>query len=199
MLEHLMAYLFSLISDAVSKIGYWGIAICMGIESCNIPLPSELIMPFGGYLVSTGKFTFWNTVLAGTAGGTIGSVISYYLGRFAMNSRLLFWVSDSKKAMLTRWFERYGESTAFFSRLLPGIRTFISLPAGASGMSIYRFTFYTLIGTFIWCSFLAYLGYFLGANWTILSVYFHQADLIILIGLAIIIAYYLVKRYKKSR
>jgi len=194
MIDALLAWAFSFITNTFSQIGYLGIALCMAIESCNIPLPSELIMPFGGYLVSTGEFTFWQTVLAGTAGGTIGSVVSYYIGRFAMHSPLLFWVSQNKKAQLTRWFDRHGESTAFFSRLLPGIRTFISLPAGAAGMNIFRFTFYTLIGTFLWCWFLAYMGYMLGSNWTILSVYFHDADLAILIGLVGIVVYYLVRR-----
>ncbi|MGE5390337.1 MAG: DedA family protein [Deltaproteobacteria bacterium] len=194
MIEAILAWAFNFVTNAISTIGYWGIALCMAIESCNIPLPSELIMPFGGYLVSTGEFTFWDTVLAGTAGGTVGSVASYYIGRFAMHSPLLFWVSDNKKGKLIRWFEKHGESTAFFSRLLPGIRTFISLPAGAAGMNIFRFTFYTIIGTFLWCWFLAYLGYVLGSNWTILSVYFHEADLIVLIGLIGIIIYYLIRR-----
>lgn len=194
MFNEIMAWLFVLISNAISSIGYLGIALCMSIESCNIPLPSELIMPFGGYLASTGEFTLWETILAGTAGGTFGSLVSYYLGRFTMNSRLLFWVSQSKKDMLIRWFERHGESTVFFSRLLPGIRTFISLPAGAAQMNLLRFTFYTLIGTFLWCWLLAYLGYVLGSKWTILKVYFHELDLVVLIGLIGIAVYYLIRR-----
>jgi len=194
MIDAILAWAFSFVTNTFSKIGYLGIALCMAIESCNIPLPSELIMPFGGYLVSTGEFTFWNTILAGTVGSTFGSVVSYYLGRFAMNSPLVFWVSQNKKDQLFRWFEKYGETTAFFSRLIPGIRTFISLPVGASGMNILRFTFYTFIGNFLWCWLLAYLGFILGTNWTILSVYFHEADLVILIGLVSIVFYYLIKR-----
>lgn len=194
MIDTLLAWAFSFVTAIISKIGYLGIACCMAIESCNIPLPSELIMPFGGYLVSTGEFSFWGTVMAGTAGGTIGSIVSYYIGRFAMHSPLLFWISQNKKDQLTRWFDRYGERTAFFSRLLPGIRTFISLPAGAAEMNIIRFTFYTLFGTFLWCWFLAYMGYILGSNWTILKVYFHEADLVVLIGLIAVTVFYFVKR-----
>lgn len=197
MFDGILTWFFGLISDAISGIGYLGIALCMGIESCNIPLPSELIMPFAGYLASTGEFTLWKTIAAGTAGGTLGSVISYYLGRFAMNSTLFFWVSQSKKDWLTGWFEKHGESTIFFSRLLPGIRTFISLPAGAAGMNLLRFTFYTLVGSFLWCWLLAYLGFVLGSKWTILQVYFHDLDLIVLIGVIGIAAYYLIRRKKQ--
>ena len=197
MFDGILAWLFGLISDAIFGIGYLGIALCMGIESCNIPLPSELIMPFAGYLSSTGEFKLWETIAAGTAGGTLGSIISYYLGRFAMNSTLFFWVSQNKKVRLTSWFDRHGESTIFFSRLLPGIRTFISLPAGAAGMNLLRFTIYTLVGSFLWCWLLAYLGYVLGTQWTILNVYFHDLDLIVLIGVIGIAAYYLIRRKKQ--
>jgi membrane protein DedA with SNARE-associated domain len=197
-LSAILLYILNQVTGFISGLGYWGIAVCMAIESCNIPLPSEMIQPFGGYLVSTGRLSFWPAVLAGTVGGTFGSVVSYYLGYFAMDSRLLFWVSSSKKEQLNRWFERYGEKTAFFSRLVPGVRTFISLPAGAARMNLPRFVGYTFLGSFLWSMMLTYVGYILGANWRQIQVYFHGLDLIVILALGCIIGYYLL-RWRKHR
>ena len=187
-------YLGEIVVAIISSLGYWGVAICMAIESCNIPLPSEIIQPFGGFLVFTGRFTFINVVLAGTIGGTIGSLLSYYLGAYAMDSRILFWVSASKKQLLIDWFNRHGEGTVFFGRLLPGIRTFISLPAGAARMNLPRFIVYTFAGSLIWSIFLTYLGYVLGQNWRILSRYFHDVDLVIGLAILGLILYYFYHR-----
>ena len=187
-------YLGEIVVTIISSLGYWGVAICMAIESCNIPLPSEIIQPFGGFLVYTGRFTFINVVLAGTIGGTVGSLLSYYLGAYAIDSRILFWVPTSKKRLLIDWFDRHGEGTVFFGRLLPGIRTFISLPAGAARMNIPRFIVYTFAGSLIWSIFLTYLGYVLGQNWRILSRYFHDVDLVILLAILGLILYYFYHR-----
>lgn len=190
----ILLYLLHLVTGFISGLGYWGVAICMAIESCNIPLPSEMIQPFGGFLVSTGQLGFWPTVLAGTAGGTFGSVVSYYLGYYAMDTRLLVWVSQSKREKLNGWFERYGERTTFFARLVPGVRTFISLPAGAARMNLARFILYTFLGSLLWSTFLTYIGFILGENWHQIQVYFHRVDLIVVAALAAIIVYYLVRR-----
>jgi len=193
-LLQIINYLGEIVVAIISSLGYWGVAICMAIESCNIPLPSEIIQPFGGFLVFTGRFTFINVVLAGTIGGTIGSLLSYYLGAYAMDSRILFWVSASKKQLLIDWFNRHGEGTVFFGRLLPGIRTFISLPAGAARMNLPRFIVYTFAGSLIWSIFLTYLGYVLGQNWRILSRYFHDVDLVIGLAILGLILYYFYHR-----
>jgi len=195
-LTTLLLYILHQITGFIADLGYWGIAICMAVESCNIPIPSEMIQPFGGYLVSTGHLGFWQAVLAGTAGGTLGSVISYYLGYYAMDSRLLFWVPQAKKYQLTNWFERYGESTAFLGRLIPGVRTFISLPAGAGHMNLPKFIIYTFLGSFLWSTFLTYVGYVLGENWEQIQVYFHRIDIAVAMVLVILIFYYLVHRKK---
>lgn len=190
----ILLYVLHSVTGFISSLGYWGIAICMAIESCNIPLPSEMIQPFGGYLVSAGRLSFWQAVLAGTAGGTFGSIVSYYLGYYAMDSRLLFWVSPTKREQLNGWFERYGERTAFFGRLIPGVRTFISLPAGAARMNLSRFTVYTFLGSLIWSTLLTYVGYILGENWRQIQVYFHRIDLIVVLAFVIMIVYYLIRR-----
>ncbi len=197
-METILLYVLQQVTGFISGLGYWGIAICMAIESCNIPLPSEMIQPFGGYLVSIGRLNFWETVLAGTVGGTLGSIVSYYFGYYAIDSRWLFWISAGKKEQLSGWFERYGERTAFFSRLVPGVRTFISLPAGASRMNIFKFILYTFFGSLIWSTFLTYIGFVLGENWREIEVYFKQADLLVIIGLLVLLGYYFIRKRSKS-
>lgn len=195
MINAFLIWVLAKITGIISGMGYWGVALCMAVESCNIPLPSEMIQPFGGYLVSTGRFGFVEAVLAGALGGTFGSVVSYYIGVFAMDSPMLFWISEHKKTRLIAWFELYGDKTAFFSRLLPGVRTFISLPAGAAKMNLLKFAIYTFLGSLIWTTLLTYLGYVMGANWTLLSPYFKRLDIIVGIGLILGIAYLLLHRF----
>jgi membrane protein DedA with SNARE-associated domain len=165
-------------------LGYAGIAAMMAIESACIPLPSEIIMPFSGYLVSTGRFTLMGTALAGAFGCVIGSIVAYIVGRFG--GRTFVWkygkylfISHHDVAMADRWFERYGQWVVFFSRLLPVIRTFISLPAGIAKMKFIPFVTYTFIGSLPWCYALAYVGYKMGERWDSLRVYFHKFDLAI--------------------
>jgi membrane protein DedA with SNARE-associated domain len=195
-LNTLLLYILHFVTAFISDLEYWGIGICMAIESCNIPLPSELIQPFGGYLVSAGHLGFWPTVLAGAAGGTLGSIVSYYLGYFAMDSRLLFWVSQTKREQLNHWFDCYGERTAFFGRLVPGVRTFISLPAGAGHMNLPRFIVYTFLGSFLWSTVLTYIGYILGENWQQIQVYFHRIDIAIALVVVMLVVFYLFRRKK---
>lgn len=195
MLNGLLVWLLVKVTGIISGMGYAGIFLCMAIESCNIPLPSEMIQPFSGYLVSTGRFGFTEAVLAGSIGGTFGSLVSYYIGSFAMDSPLLFWISKQKKTWLVAWFQRYGDKTAFFSRLLPGVRTFISLPAGAAKMHLGKFLMYTFLGSLIWSTLLTYLGYILGANWTLLRPYFKRLDIIIAAGIVLGFGYLLRKRH----
>ncbi|MGI5921011.1 MAG: DedA family protein [Syntrophomonadaceae bacterium] len=193
-MEAIILYLAKIITDIIGGLGYWGVGICMAIESCNVPLPSEVILPFGGYLASEGRITFLQAALAGTVGGTLGSVVSYYLGYYAIDSSILFWIPERKKQVVTEWFNRHGESTVFFSRLLPVVRTFISLPAGAAKMNLAKFIAYTFVGSLIWSLILTYLGYQLGTHWMILRKYFEYADIIILIAIIAGIAYYYRRR-----
>ena len=180
----------------IASLGYWGIGILMAIESCNIPIPSELILPFGGYLVSTGQLAFFAAALAGTIGGTIGSLASYYIGLFGGRPFLdrygrYFGATPGRIAMAENWFNRYDIWTVFFTRLLPGIRTFISLPAGVARVNITLFTLYTFLGTLIWSLFLTYVGFTLGVHWEIVSSWFHRADLLLLVAILLLIAYWL--------
>lgn len=199
----LIEYLFQLVTGKIGALGYWGVALGMAIESANIPLPSEIIMPFGGYLVSTGKLNFFWTGMAGTIGGTVGSILSYLLGLWGGRPFLLRYgryigINQQRLAMADYWFDRYGEATVFFTRLMPVIRTFISLPAGISGMNFPRFVIYTFLGSLPWCFFLTYLGVKLGEHWEDLKIWFHRADVLVVAAIAVAVLY-LWHRSKKSR
>lgn len=183
------------VTSFINGFGYWGLAVCMALESCNLPIPSEIIQPFGGYLVSAGKLNFWGAVFSGTTGGTIGSLASYYIGRYVSNTSAFLWISAAKRNWLTGWFQHYGEKTVFLGRLLPIVRTFISLPAGTAKMHVPRFLAYTFLGSLLWSIFLTYLGFVLGENWDILKTYFHRADLIILLAFGLLILAYFLRRY----
>lgn len=199
MAANILVIISSHVTDLIGSLGYGGLTLLMALESCNLPIPSEVIQPFGGYLVSTGRLTFGGAVLAGTVGGTIGSLASYYLGRYAIDSRMFFWVSQTKRHWLTAWFNRYGESTVFFGRLIPIVRTFISLPAGAGKMNVIRFIGFTFGGSLIWSILLTYLGYILGQNWDMLKGYFHKIDIVVALAVIALSMLYYLHRYLLSK
>ena len=176
----------------------------MAIESANIPLPSEVILPFGGYLVYTGRLDFWGTVMAGTVGGTLGSIGSYYLGikggrPFLHKYGRYIGISERKLVLADHWFERYGEATVFFTRLLPIIRTFISLPAGIARMNFKKFVIYTFLGSLPWSILLVYVGYALGQNWQAIKPWFHRMDILVASLLGMLLLYYLWGKIKGRR
>ncbi|MBI2093048.1 MAG: DedA family protein [Deltaproteobacteria bacterium] len=181
MIGKILGLLASFIIGTISAFGYGGIALMMAIESACIPLPSEVIMPFSGFLVSQGRFTLLGTAIAGALGCVIGSVAAYAAGRYG--GRSFIWkygrymlISHHDVDLADRWFERHGRFVVFFSRLLPVIRTFISLPAGIAKMKFVPFVIYTFTGSLPWCYFLSYIGYRMGEKWDTLGTYFHQFD-----------------------
>lgn len=181
MLEAILTPVALWIKNVISAMGYAGIALLMAIESANIVLPSEIIMPFSGYLVFDGKFTMICVTMAGSVGNLVGSIASYYLGYFGGRpfiekyGRFVFMKKHDLDAA-DRWFTKHGEATVFFTRMMPIIRTFISLPAGISRMNFPRFCVLTFVGCIPWCWFLAYVGLKAGENWDKLGPYFHYAD-----------------------
>lgn len=195
-IETIITELSRLIVVTISMFGYGGIVLTMAIESACIPLPSEIIMPFSGYLVTTGQFTMVGVTLAGAIGNVVGSVIAYYAGiwggrPFVERYGPYFLVSRKDLDLADRWFQKYGEAAVFFSRMLPVVRTFISLPAGVARMNFPRFVLFTFIGALPWCYLLAYIGLKMGERWGQLRDYFHQFDLVIGLGLAIVVGYFL--------
>jgi len=184
MVTTILAWLANLIIEVISQTGYGGITFLMALESACIPIPSEIIMPFSGFLVFEGKFIFWQVVLWGAIGNLIGSIVAYLVGYYGgrpliekYGKYLLISFHDLEKA--DQWFSKYGHSTVFFSRLLPVVRTFISLPAGISRMDFKKFSFYTLAGCLPWSFVLTYAGVIMGKNWTDLEIYFRKFQWII--------------------
>lgn len=195
MIAKIIAILAHFIIETISASGYLGIVILMGIESACIPLPSEIIMPFSGYLVFRGDFELIRVGLAGAFGCLVGSVPAYYLGLYGGRPLVERYgkyvlISHRDLDLADRWFERYGDWAIFFSRLLPVVRTFISFPAGVARMNFHRFVIYTFLGSFPWCLGLAYIGMKMGENWDTLGGYFHQFDVIIGGAIALGITYY---------
>lgn len=170
MSERILALLVQFITHVISVGGYAGVAALMGIESACIPLPSEIIMPFAGYVVYLGHFNLILAATAGAIGCNIGSAVAYWIG--AKGGRPLVerygsWVLMSRHDLdrMTKYFERYGAITVLVGRLLPVVRTFIAFPAGIAKMSQLRFHIYTFIGSWPWCFVLAYVGMKLGEKW----------------------------------
>jgi membrane protein DedA with SNARE-associated domain len=204
MLEKLIILLASWIIGIISTLGYGGIVLLMGIESACIPLPSEIIMPFSGYLVFKGELTLWGVALAGAVGCVVGSIPAYYLG--AYGGRLLVekygkWVliSHHDLHLADRAFEKYGEIIIFIGRLLPAVRTFIAFPAGISRMNMPRFIAYTFVGSLIWCWLLAYAGMKMGENWVSLKVYFHEFHTVLIVIAVVFVAWYIKRHIRLLR
>jgi membrane protein DedA with SNARE-associated domain len=202
MFESIIQPIAQWIINIISQMGYSGIVLTMGIESACIPLPSEIIMPFSGSLVSSGRFTMLGVSLAGAFGCVVGSVIAYvagYYGGRPFLEKYGKYILLSKKEIdsAERWTKKYGDTAIFVSRLLPVIRTFISLPAGIAKMSFIKFVIYTFLGSLPWCWALAYIGKLLGDNWNTLGKYFHQADLVIGIIILAGVVWFVWHKFKK--
>src|SRR4030043_533720 len=205
MLEGLLEAIAALTINLISSLGYFGIFLAMAIESASIPLPSEIIMPFSGYLVSTGKFNFYLVVLVGAAGNLFGSIVMYVIGswgkerfvRTILRSWARILIDEKKFELGEKWFRRYGDFIVFASRIFPVVRTFISLPAGVVKVNFYRFCLYTFAGSLIWSAFLTFIGVKLGENWSILEPIFRRFDTAILIIAVMILIIYFFFKYKK--
>ena len=187
MIARIIEILSGFIVATISLMGYSGIVLLMAIESACIPLPSEIIMPFSGYLVSTGQMNLWLVGIAGAVGCVLGSLVAYWVG--SKGGRPLIekygryvLVSRHDLDMADRWFANHGEIIVFVSRLLPAIRTFIAFPAGVARMNLTRFVIYTFAGSLPWCLGLAYIGQKLGEKWNqddTLRTWFHRFDFLI--------------------
>lgn len=186
----------------IESLGYWGVFIAMTLESACIPLPSEIIMPFSGYVVYQGttNMTLLGISIVGAIGNLVGSLIAYYVGLIGGRPLLekygkYIMISHTKLELADKWFDRYGYEAVFISRFLPGIRTFISLPAGIAHMNLKKFIIYTFLGSLPWSFALAYIGVSLGPQWEVIKSYFHILDYFVIIGIIIVVAY-LIYKYK---
>lgn len=195
------------IVGVISQLGYPGIILTMAIESALIPLPSEIIMPFSGFLVSQGRFDFWLVGLCGAFGNLLGSWVAYWLGywgegvvarRFIRNYGKFILLSEGELDKAERLFRRFGNLIVFGSRVMPAIRTVISLPCGMARVPILKFSVLTFFGSLIWSYFLAWLGVLLGENWETLRPIFRKFDIAIVIIAIILIGWYIYWRLKKT-
>jgi membrane protein DedA with SNARE-associated domain len=195
MTEKILGVLFLFIKSVIAAGGYGGVAFLMAIESACIPLPSELIMPFAGYLVFDGTMKLLWVATAGAIGCNIGSLVAYEIGCYGgrpLVEKYGRWILFSHRELdwADRFFARWGYLAVFIGRLLPVIRTFIALPAGIARMPRLRFHVYTFLGSWPWCFALAYFGMKLGENWRELGKYFHKLDTVILAVLVLAIAWF---------
>jgi membrane protein DedA with SNARE-associated domain len=201
MVSTLLEYLAAFIIAVISQTGYLGIILLMAIESACIPLPSEVIMPFSGYLVFTGRFHLLWVGLAGAVGCNLGSLVAYTIG--SLGGRPLVekygrWllVTHHDLELADRFFARYGDWAVFIARLLPVIRTFIAFPAGVSRMNQARFHLYTFLGSLPWCLVLAYAGMKLGQRWMSLREYFHRFDAVLGVVIVLSAVWFIHNRWK---
>ena len=196
--------LVHLATNAVGSLGLGGIFVLMLAESACIPIPSEATMLFAGFAVSQGRFSLFAIVAIGVLGNLVGSWIAYavgYFGRIELVERHAhrLHIKPSHLAWADRWFARYGEATVFFTRILPIIRTFISLPAGVARMPFARFTLFTLLGCIPWVLLLGFIGDQVGHNWTHWRHGFSYLDYVMAALIVAGIAYWIVRRVKARR
>jgi len=199
-----MDSLITFIVDIAREFGYWGIFIMMFLESTFFPFPSEVAMIPAGYLAAKGEMSLGFAIFVGTAGSLLGALFNYYLAKKYGRKGVLkfgkyFFFTEEKLIKVEEFFKKHGSFSTFVSRLIPGIRQLISLPAGLAQMDLKKFSFYTFAGAGIWVAVLVFLGYFIGENEVLIKEYLHQIILVTLafIVLASLIYVYLNKRAKK--
>jgi membrane protein DedA with SNARE-associated domain len=196
---NILETLSNFVISVIEQLGYAGVFVAMGLESACIPLPSEVIMPFAGFVVWKGELTLIGVALAGTAGSLAGSLVAYFVGGYGglpflerYGKYVLIRKSELDRAHT--WFGRYGETTVFISRLLPIVRTFISLPAGVARMDVKKFSLYTVLGSLPWCFGLAYVGVLLGPHWSDLEALFRYLDIVVIAGIIGLVGYLIYQR-----
>lgn len=194
------------IANTITSLGYWGIAFLMFLENVFPPIPSEVIMPLSGFSVTQGELKFGYVVLAGILGSILGTLPWYYLGstfglsgveKLANRYGKYIAVSAKDVGKAKRWFDKRGNWATCLGRLVPGIRTYISVPAGISKMNIFTYLLYSTIGTTLWVGMLTYLGYVLGSNYQQVSKFLSPISYILAISLSIYFVFWVVKRKRK--
>lgn len=192
MIGNIIDFLVNLVITVISWGGYAGVFLLMLLESCGIPAPSEVIMPFAGFLVFKGQMVLWWAVLLGALGNLVGSLLAYWIG--AKGGRPLLekygkyvLISNHDLDKADHWFTHYGEITVFLGRLLPVVRTYISFPAGVAKMDLKKFSFYTFLGALIWSWLFGWLGVKMGENWEKIRLALHNFDVAIVAGLLVLV------------
>lgn len=207
-MSDLIQQLTGILTNIISTYGYLAVFVFMTLESCLIPIPSEVTMLFAGFMSGLGVMNIWWVILIGAVGNVIGSLMAYWLGmkmgeewiRTAIKKWgkwLLIHIDDFDKALT--WYKKYGQGVTFGSRLLPIVRTFISLPAGIAKMDLKLFSLLTFVGSFLWSGVLAFLGLKLGQNWHAVEPYFRKFQFVIIGLFVALVVWYVVRHIKKSK
>ncbi|VVB61446.1 SNARE associated Golgi protein [uncultured archaeon] len=203
-LTNIFAAIGSFALSIIQLLGYGGIFFLMMLESMVVPVPSEFVMPFAGFLVAQGKFNFILVILTSTIGSITGSLIFYYIGKTGGHTLVekygkyvLVDTEDIKKT--EKWFNKRGELTIFFARLIPVVRHLISLIAGIGKMNVKKFFIYTILGATLWNAILTYLGFLLGQHWNEVSHYLEGLDIVIVILLIIGCLYFVYRHLTKTK
>ncbi|MGZ4112129.1 MAG: DedA family protein [Tumebacillaceae bacterium] len=201
MLHHLLEWLSAVATGLIETLGHWGVFLAMIIESACIPLPSEVVMLFGGFKAAEGVLVFWLVVTAGVLGNLVGSIITYWIGasggrQFLMKYGKYLLINEKHIHKAENWFGRYGEWAAFFGRNLPVIRTFISLPAGIARMNFGKFVIFTFVGCIPWNFALTWLGFKLGANWGTVEPYIKPFTYGIAAVIVVLVLWFLQKSFR---
>jgi membrane protein DedA with SNARE-associated domain len=200
-------FLAGAIITVMLAAGYWGVLGLMAVESACIPLPSEIILPFAGYLVSTGRLDLWIVATVGALGCNLGSAVAYAVGALGGRPVVRRWgryllLSEDDLAHADRFFARFGGPAVLIGRMVPVIRTFIALPAGIAHMPKLRFHIYTFIGSWPWCLLLAWIGMRLGDAWgnsPAMHTFFHVFDAVVVVGAILFVARFIWSRRRATR
>jgi membrane protein DedA with SNARE-associated domain len=201
LLSQILGFIGSLAIQTISYLGYGGIFVLMALESMVFPLPSELVMPFAGFLASQGKMSFTLVIVFSSLGSIAGSLLSYWMGWFGGNRFIIkygkWFLLDKNDLINTeRWFKKRGEWTIFVSRFIPVVRHLISIPAGIGKMDLKKFCIYTVAGATLWNSFLAYLGFLLGQNWNLIRQYSEPVSITVALILILAAGYFTYRHVK---
>lgn len=194
-----MGEIVNFIVESVSALGYWGIFLLMFLESSFFPFPSEVVMVPAGYLAFKGEMNIYLAILWGALGSLGGALFNYYLSMFFGRKAILrfgkyFFMDEEKLKKVEEFFKEHGHISTFSGRLIPGVRQYISLPAGLGRMNLFTFSTYTTLGATIWVSILAYLGYFIGDKEELIKEYLHIITLLLVILLLIVVLIYMKKK-----
>ncbi|HEX9722145.1 MAG TPA: DedA family protein [Candidatus Paceibacterota bacterium] len=200
----ILELLTEFIIEAIESGGYAGIFLLMALEGSFIPVPSEIILPFSGFLASQGHFSIWTIALVGALGNIVGTLCTYALARYV---GLPFLYKYGKYVLVThhdietaqRLFEKYGVPIIFVTRLIPGIRGFLPIPAGVAKMKVAPFVIYVFIGSFLWSLFLTYIGVLIGENWETFGRYAHEVGTVLVLVMFILIGWWLNRQCKQFK
>jgi len=199
----IISYISEWALEVIERTGYSGIFVLSALESAAIPIPSEVVIPFSGFLVIAGKFYLWGVVWVATLANLAGSIALFLIGRsggrwFIEKYGKYFLIHKRDLDRADIWFEKHGIKAVFFSRMLPVARTFISLPAGIAKMNIWKFSLFTFLGALPWNFVLAFIGYKAGENWNLLHNYFRKANIFIVLLIVAVVIWYIWKHIRRG-